>query len=246
MTAQDIVEFIIRNGDQWCGRVDDDSANRVETGSPLDDSVLLPGDVSLAQMVWRLIADGGTHIAAHHLWMEGTNYGMWLKPSTTLGRTAAVCASRALHVMDGSTFGDRRVRALQLMNDDADGLVKIAGDARRRQEPNAQPLVNEAAEYKRQIGDMLETAGKNRGSAMDDTTLLSNAAGYFPGKEDQAMKQLQMMWRFSSATAHGRSFTWDTGLEDRPIDDQLVSAWSMPAQLLETTWEKWLEMRISP
>lgn len=241
-----VVNFIYQSGENWWDRVHDESMTSVESGSPLDDPELLPGNSPMAQLTWRLIADGGSHMAAHHKWFTAPGSGIWLKPSTTLGRTAAICAARAIYVMAADTRTDRRVRALQLMNDEASGLISYAADMKNRGDEGALTRVTEAEAYGRQIGDMLEVAGMKRGSKKTDTELLAGAARHFDqGKQTEARRQLEMMWRLSSATAHGRSFTWDTGLEDRPLEEQLVAAWSIPAQLLEIAWDKWCQLRIA-
>ena len=245
MTMADVVSFIYWSGETWWDRVHNDATTPVEPESPLDDPDLLPRDAPIAQFVWRLIADGGSHLAAHHKWFTAPGSGIWLKPSTTLGRTAAVCAARAIYVLAGSTRAERRVRALQLMNDEAAGLISYTVDMVKRGDVGATALAEEAEAYRDEVGDMLEEAGMKRGSKKTDTDLLSDAAEHFdPGKQSEARRQLEMLWRMGSATAHGRSFTWDTGLEDRPHEEQLVAAWSIPAQLLEIAWDQWSKLRV--
>lgn len=246
MAIEDIVRFIYGSGEAWWERVHDESSNSVEPGAPLDDPDLLPGEAPIAQLVWRLIADGGSHMAAHHKWMTAEGGGMWLKPSTTLGRTAAVCASRALYVMTGESRAERRIRALQLLNDEAAGLISYSKDMVKRGDDNANEYLAEAKAYEAQVGEMLEAAGAKPKSIRTDTDLLSEAAESFDAKKvDQAKRQLQMMWRLSSATAHGRAYTWDTGFEDLPMEERLVAAWSISAQLLEATWDRWCQMRVA-
>ncbi|WP_157773377.1 hypothetical protein [Brachybacterium vulturis] len=244
MAMDDVVRFIYWSGEAWWDRVHDDAATPVDPGSPLDDPELLPGDAPIGQLVWRLIADGGSHMAAHHKWMVATDGGIWLKPSTTLGRTAAICAARAVYVLAGSTRAERRVRALQLMNDEAAGLISHTVDMVKRGDEGAEALAEEAEAYRDEVGDLLEEAGMKRGSKKTDTDLLSDAAEHFdPGRRSEARRQIEMMWRLGSATAHGRSFTWDTGHEDRSHEEQLVAAWSIPAQLLEIAWDQWCRLR---
>lgn len=240
---EDVVDFIYRSGETWWDRVHDDAATPVEPGSPLDDPELLPGEISVAELVWRLIADGGSHIAAHHKWVMASQGGMWLKPSMTLGRTALVCASRAMYVMTGESAVERRVRALQLLNDEAEGLVDYAKDMVRRGESEAADHRSDAEAYQSAVQQELIALGRKPGSKKSDTELLSSAARYFDeDKRHRARKTLEMAWRLASATVHGRAYTWDTGLEDRDPNEQLVAAWSMPSQLLEIAWDKWVEM----
>lgn len=237
------LEFIAEAGESWVRRVADPYSTAIKRDSELHDDQLLPSNTPLHGMVWRLIAHGGEFFAAHHLWMSAAEEGIWLRPSMTIARTAAVAAVRARYVMAGSDRADRRFRALQLMNDEAKGLAQIAGVSKVPLGISPRKLIEDVETYKLEIGNQLEALGKNRESMRTDTDLFSRAADDFVGHVDHARFSLDVFWRQASASAHARVFTWDTGFEDAPIDEQIEIAWSMPAQLLEIAWDSWNEMR---
>ena len=107
-----------------------DADENDERGAGREPDELLPGEISVAELVWRLIADGGSHIAAHHRWVVASQGGMWLKPSMTLGRPALVCASRAMYVMTGESPVERRGPAQPLPNDEEEGRDRDEGGKR--------------------------------------------------------------------------------------------------------------------
>lgn len=244
-TGNNIADFIMDIGPVWDRRVHSADSIAVEEGSELDDAVRLPGGLPIAAVVWRLIADGGSHLYAHDKWMRSSDGGLLVKSSATLGRAAAICGSRALFILSGADRRERRVRALQIMNDDADGLKKIADARMKRRSPRAADDVEAANQYKADIAQALIGLGHKGGSAKSDTALFSEAVAYFPpAVQERAELQISNMWLLSSAMAHGRLFGWDIGVEDQGAVDQLVFAWGIPSQLLEMAWDKWNALRV--
>lgn len=243
-TGNAVTDFVWEIGPAWRDRVHAEDSIVVEAGSELDDPVLLPGDVPIAKVVWRLLADGGSHFYAHDTWMRAATGGMLLKSSATLGRAAAVCASRALYILTGEGQTKRRVRALQIMNDEVEGLDKIAKAHAARKSPAAAEQTEMIESYRNQVEEALEALGEKRRSAKSDTALFAEAVDYFPPeKRAKAELEITTMWQIASGMAHGRLFTWDTGMEDEDIAHQLAFAWGIPAQLLEMSWDHWNVLR---
>lgn len=243
-TGNNVADFVWDAGPEWFDRVHDEASIVVEPGSELDDPQRLPTDAPIAMVVWRLLADGGSHFYAHDKWMRATGGGMLLKSSATLGRAAAVCASRALYVLHGEDRIERRIRALQLMNDEVSGLDKIAKANVARGHSSGKKQADIVEAYSIEVADALDALGQKRGSKMSDTALFANAPDYFPpDARAKAEVQISTTWQISSGMAHGRLFGWDTGMEEEPLADQLAFAWGIPAQLLEMAWERWNELR---
>lgn len=239
-TGNTVADFVWDMGPIWKSRVHSEDSTVVEAGSALDDPVLLPGDAPVAKAIWRLLADGGSHFYAHDAWMRATGGGMLLKSSAALGRAAAICGSRAMYILTGEDHATRRMRALQLMNDEVDGLAKIAKAGTARQSPAAVEQVKIVESYRSQVGEALVALGQSPRSVKSDTALFAEAVNYFPReKRAEAELQITTMWQIASGMAHGRSYGWDTGIEDEDCAAQLAFAWGIPAQLLEMAWDHW-------
>lgn len=230
-------------GERWRERIEAPDSSEILVGSELEDPDLLPGELPLHGMVWRLMAHGGELSATHHGWITARGGGIAFRPSITLGRSAAVAGVRALYIMRGEGPRQRRIRALQLLNDEAGAVRGFASMIPEGAETLELDPAEFAKEYGEDISAELVALGKSADSKKTDTALMTEAAPAFLENEHKARDMLENYWRTASAVVHARACMWDLGVLDESPEAQLAKAWGAPTQVLELAWDTWNRMR---
>ncbi|MDU4922780.1 hypothetical protein [Dermabacter sp.] len=239
--SSELKAFIIENGENWIRRINNPGEAPLSESAKLYDPTPLPGEkIDLATFTWRILSQGGEAYVAHHNFLMATAGGLSLRPSFVLSRTAAIAAVRTLYILSGESRTERRKRALQIMNDDADTLTKFSKiDFDHKSRVDTSYLSNTAKSYQKAIGDELEKLGLKARSHKSDSDLFELAAEWYGSKRSEALENISLYWNHSSAIVHARALTWNTGLDTLELDEQLCKAWGVPAELLEYAWDAW-------
>lgn len=241
--SDDLVRMILWAGERWRDRIDDPSASDIVRGCELDHPDLLPAKLPLHGMIWRLMAHGGELLTTHHSWITSDGGGVIYRPSITLGRSAAVAGVRALYIMRGENAQQRRIRALQLLNDEVETVQGFAEMVPKDLPELGFDFVKFAEGYSAEVAEGLVELGRPAGSKKTDTTLMTEAAPAFLENEPRARELLENHWRTASAVVHARVAMWNLDILDAPPEVQLAEAWGAPAQVLEIVWDTWNRMR---
>lgn len=240
MTTNEFADWIAAAAEGWSDIVQDPQSVYIDPTSDLAGDAGLPGGVAPAQLAWRAIGTAGEHVGAMHHILSTTNGGVMAKPYLSLARATMLGAARALYVLEADTPGNRRSRSLQLLRAEAEDLHRLVSDwERAATSTDVVEARREIDAFRAECERELLASGLKAGSVKTETTLLLDIAHHLDDTARDPVAAVMNVWRSGSGTAHGRSWMWDSGLEDQEPAEQLARIWYVPLSLQERAWELW-------
>ncbi|MEV8239963.1 hypothetical protein AB0O90_07000 [Microbacterium testaceum] len=238
----DTAEWITATAKEWGMRVQNSSSATVASGSDLDQDTALPGGLTPARLAWRAIGTAGEHLAAMHHMLITSDNGVRAKPYLTLARATMLGAAKAIFVLEPDMALDRRTRSLRLLRAEIEDLHRLVSDWEKssRAVTDARDAVDD---LRRECQQELRNADVKADSVVSETDLLVAVAPHLHGGTRDPLASIMDVWRLSSATAHARTWSWDSGLEDEEPLTQYLRIWSVPVGLLEESWVLWNKRR---
>lgn len=239
--------WIQESSGAWGARVQDPRSVKIAANSALAHDQALPGGVTHAHFAWRSLGTAGEHLGAGHYMTISSGGGVRTKPYLSLARATMLGAARALFLLEPISSLDRRRRALQLLRAEAMDLHRLVADWESvAGSTSVVAARTEVDHFRQECERELVRSGLKPGSVMSETSLLLEVAHHLDDGVPDPTASVMDVWRLSSATAHARTWFWDSGLEDEDYLVQHVRIWSVPVGLMEAAWGLWNVRRAEP